>query len=129
MGQTCIGIIHGCISPKGVDWHGEDGERPDFTGVLGRWEKAQKGTSNDQGITTFSDGDEYMVGVLVAVGGSGRDGVAYLGEKCDRLTDFSKSDGAKEARKLWDRFSAWAAKNEKITLPAAELWLVPTETA
>lgn len=119
MGQHSIGIIHGCIAPDGVDWHGEDGSKPDYLGVIGRWRKAEMITRVNQSIETFPDGDKFMVGILVA----------YLGEKCELLTSFAASFGAVKAEKLWDRFARWAEKNENLKLPAAELWIVPTETA
>lgn len=130
MGQTCIGIIVG-VEDKGtrgkIDWTGEDGDG----GLIGDYCKAKRidRYAGKRTVNTFPDGNKSMVGVLAMVGGSGEDGIPYIGEDCMRLAEIADHDGVKAARKEWDKFAAWAKKAKGLDLPTADVWMVPTETA
>ena len=52
-------------------------------------------------------------------------------EKCFPLSEVSTvyEKSIKNAKKLWNRFSAYVSKKEGITLSEATLWLTPCETA
>lgn len=130
MGQRASGILYGCECP--VLPNDEDGEAA--SDLIGRWEKAQgiNWLKRDKpAIRHEADGDIDLFGVWVAVGGSGEDGAPYFLDEAMRLVDVEKAFAKRiaTAKLLWKRFAAWVKKNEKIALPAPELWLTPCETA
>lgn len=131
MGQRAIGLLYGCEAPILPD--DDNGEA--IYWLIDRWEKAKGITwdtkSGKPCIRHEHEGGRDLLGVWVAVGGSGEDGVPYFMEQCLQLGDveatYAKSIA--KAAKLWDRFAKWATKKEKLWLPPPVLWLTPCETA
>jgi hypothetical protein len=129
MGQSATGILYGCEAPEFSN--DDDGEAA--YDVIRRWEKSQgiNWTGGGARVRCESEGDKQLIGIWIAVGGSGEDDAPYFVDGCIRLADFEKHFGKqiKIARALWKRFAKYVAKNEKIDLPAAELWITPCEVA
>ena len=130
MGQRAIGLLYGVEAPKLPVT--EDAPEP-LEDLVDRWAKA-KGIPwcrTGQCIRVESEGGTDLLGVWVAVGGSGEDGVPYFLDNCVRMDKvavvFAKS--ITKAKKLWDRFAAHVQRKEGITLPPAALWLTTCETA
>lgn len=123
MGQSAIGVMYGCRPPEGVDWFGEDPELMfEFQSILG-WSYE----SDFRPVSIEGEDDEPVIGVLVAVGGSGENGAADLWQT-RHLADIATLPEAVKARETWERFVTWC-KERLIELPAADLWIVTTETA
>ena len=128
MGQQASGILYGCEAPE---LPGDDGES--IYDLVTRWENSKPPPPYAGGlrIRIESEGGKTLLGVWVAVSGSGEDNTPYFPDRCMPLGQvvvvYQKSIA--KAKKLWDRFAVWAAKKEGITLPAATLWLTPCETA
>lgn len=130
MGQSAIGIMLGCECPKGMDMYGEDGDEPDYVGVMGRWEKSKAGKRGMK-VRVEGEGGKRIVGVWIAVGGSGEDDAPYLGEEVIAITDIKRhyKGQIRKALARWDQFVAHALSAESYALPHAKLWLVPCEVA
>lgn len=130
MGQHAIGLLYGCDSPELPDPEG-DGEP--HCNLIDRWEKAKKISYHTKGlkIRHESEGGKDLLGVWVAVGGSGEDGAAYLLDECVRFHEVCDvyADDIAKATKLWERFAKWVKAKEGIELPQATLWLTPCEVA
>lgn len=130
MGQMTVGIMYGCESPDLPVT--EDSDEPLYD-LIYRWEQAKRIAWTRKGprIRQNNEGSKTLLGVWIAVGGSGKDDAGYIGDACvpfDSVRDvFAKR--INKAAKLWGRFAAWAAKKEGIELPAAQLWITPCETA
>jgi hypothetical protein len=125
MGQMAIGIIYGCEVPAGL---GAPGEIDFIYTLVETFNKANGLGWTGRHLDTFPDGDLYMAGVLVAIGGSGKDGVKSLWEEW-RVSEIATSEDAAAARALWERFAAWCRAEHGVEWPTAELWIIPTETA
>lgn len=132
MGQTAMGILYGCLVPNCL----KDDDADLVYELLSRWDE-HVGTNwlardelrvrNEWPEGTDTD----LIGVWVAVGGSGEDGAPYLGECALRLKDIRKCY-AKQialADALWQRFVAYCKDVEKIDIPKADLWLISCEVA
>lgn len=130
MGQQANGILYGCECPKLPN--DEDGEG--LSDLVCRWEAAQ-GISwlerDKPAIRHEHEGGVDLLGVWVAVGGSGEDGAPYFLENSVRFAEVEKVFKARitAAKSLWKRFAAWVKKTDGITLHSPELWLTPCETA
>lgn len=130
MGQSAIAVMYGCEVPKNLDLYGENDRKKPGPNLIEGFEKFS-GTgwpARGQRVETFADGARYMVGVLVAIGRSGKIGAADLWEE-RRVSDLATLPEAETARALWDRFVAWCKTEHAIDLPAADLWIVPRQTA
>lgn len=134
MGQMTIGLMLGCEVPKGMDLHGEEGEKPDYKGVIGRWEdkvKRRYGDGKPHLTSNYDeDGTHHLLGIFVAVGASGTDGAAHF-EAAFPVAEIGEHFKKKitAARKLWDQFAAHVAAKEGVVLPEPRLWITPTEVA
>jgi hypothetical protein len=130
MGQMTVGILYGCVAPPMEN----DADGEGLYDLVDRWEKA-KGIkpfdANKAKVRVETEGGKDLIGVWVAVGGSGEDGVPYFVEQAMELGDVSYrfATRIKTAEKLWHRFADWAAKAEGIKLPLPRLWLTPCEVA
>jgi hypothetical protein len=115
--------MYGCRPPEGVDWFGDDPELVfEFQTAIGwRYE------SDFRPVSIEGVDDVPVLGVLVAVSGSGENGAADLWPT-RRFADIASLAETSKARETWERFVAWC-KERQIELPAAELWIVTTETA
>lgn len=114
--------MYGCRLPEGVDWFGDDPLVFEFQSVIGwRYE------SNFRPVSIEGVDDVAVIGVLVAVSGSGKNGAADLWTT-RRFAEIASLAETAKAREIWERFVAWC-KERRIELPAAELWIVTTETA
>jgi len=127
MGQMTAGILYGVEAPKPLD--NLDGEALyDIVEGFNLYAKIDWGKPR---IRVEREGGKTLLGVWVAVGGGGDDGVPYFPDCCTRLKliDDAFDRRASRAKKLWSRFARWLAKKHKIDLPVAELWLTPCEVA
>lgn len=126
MGQSAIGVMYGCRMPEGLDVYGEESNGPDlisgFQDAIG-W----KYESDFRPVSVEGIDDVPVIGVLVAVGGSGEVGAAELW-LTKSFADIALLAETSKARETWERFVVWC-KERQIELPAAELWIVTTETA
>lgn len=133
MGQIANGLLYGAKAPKLKDPTG-DGQYEAAYGLVSRWEKAQKIDwlkRDELRVRIESEGGELLVGVWVSCGGSGEDGTPYFVERAVAVDDIErvyKTDIAR-AKKLWDRFRAWAANTERVKFQSVKLWITPCETA
>lgn len=130
MGQRALGILYGSEMPNLPN--DEDGDAP--YDLIRRWENyAKVDRSSRQGprIRCERESSKELIGVWVAVGGSGEDDAPYLVDEAMRLADVEDAFGKqiKIAEKLWKKFAAWAAKKEAVKLPEPTLWLTPCEVA
>lgn len=130
MGQIANGILYGCKAPEFPG--DEDGE--ELHNIVDRWEKANGFSWRDRGARVRVEGDEEgttVIGVWVAVGGSGEDDAPYFVERCLPLDQVASAYAPRmaEAEALWNRFADHVAATESIQLPAATLWLTPCEVA
>ena len=127
MGQNAIGVMYGCRLPEGLDVSGEESGGPDlichFQEAIGwRYE------SDFRPVSVEGIDDVPIIGVLVAVSGSGEHGAADLWTT-QRLADIAALPEAVKGRETWTRFVAWC-KERGVEVPTeAELWIVTTETA
>jgi hypothetical protein len=132
MGQMVVGILYGVEAPE-VPARGDEDPDEGAGNLVYRWEKAKKITWDKPGpkVRFEREGGVDLLGVWVAVGGSGEDGAPHFLDEAVPLA--SAADLFREriarAEKLWARFAAWAEKNEGLSLPLPKLWLTPTETA
>lgn len=123
MGQSAIGVMYGCRLPEGLDLEGETDLIYEFKQSIG-W----KYDSDFRPVSVEGVDDVPVVGVLVAVSGSGENGAADLWPtRC--FSDIYTLPETLKARETWRRFIAWC-KDRQLKVPAdAELWIVTTETA
>jgi hypothetical protein len=127
MGQQAIGLMYGCKPPKLPT---TDSDEPLYD-LICRFEKSVNFTHGREQLQVRWEIDGDLLGVWVAVGGSGEDGAAYLLEKSMKLDDIKVEfeTEIKAAKKLWDKFSKYVAAKEEIELDDAALWLTPCEVA
>lgn len=128
MGQSTLGILFGYKFPEEPEEVADATER-----LVDAWDKACKfdwRSPEPRVRFEYAESGQALVGIWIAVGASGKDGVPSLGDDAlplDQLTDaFGKR--INEARALWKRFVEYAARDE-IRLPLPRFWLVPTEVA
>ena len=132
MGQTAMGILYGCPVPFCLENDDDDL----VYDLLSRWEEhiGANPLARDE-LHVRSESPEqtntHLLGVWVAVGGSGEDGTPYLGELALRVKDISKSyaEQIALANALWQRFVTYCKDVEKIDIPEAYLWLISCEVA
>lgn len=88
----------------------------------------ETGSDYHTGIATPYDADIPVVGVYVAIGGSGKDGITDLRAfaLASIETEFVKE--IERARKEWRKFAAWMKKRGHV-LDDPELFFTLTETA
>lgn len=130
MGQRAVGILYGCELPEFPN--DDNGEAP--YAIIDRWDKFAKiGISAKEGprIRFEMEGEKDLIGVWVAVGGSGEDDAPYFLDECLRLDQVEKVflERIKECKALWRKFSKYAAKHESLVLGDPSLWLTPCEVA
>jgi len=129
MGQMTVGLLYGCELPK---FPKSMGDEP-VSDLIWRWEKASKikPTSNGPRIRHEWEGGRDLIGVWVAIGGSGKDDAPCFLENAVLLSDLFGlfSNRVSQAQKLWDRFAAYVAEHERISFPLPRLWLTPAEVA
>ena len=132
MGQTAMGILYGCPVPFCL----ENDDADLVYELLSRWDE-HVGTNplaRDE-LRVRSESPEgtntYLLGVWIAVGGSGEDGAPYLGEHALRVKDISKwyAEQIALADALWQRFVTYCKDVEHIDIPEADLWLISCEVA
>jgi hypothetical protein len=113
--------------PENLDVSGDESDGPDL--ILGFQEAVGwKYDSDFRPVSVEGIDDVPVIGVLVAVGGSGENGAADLWST-RRFADIATLAETVKARETWERFVAWC-KDRQVELPAdAELWTVTTETA
>lgn len=127
MGQSAIGVMYGVALPEGLDVYGEDSGGPglilQFQEVIG-W----KYESDFRSVEVEGVDDVPIIGVLVAVSGSGENGAADLWPT-RRFPDIALLPETVKARETWKRFIAWCTEHQ-VEIPLdAEFWIVTTETA
>lgn len=127
MGQSAIGVMYGCRLPEGLDVSGEESDGPDlileFQEAIG-W----KYDSDFRPVSVEGIDDVPVIGVLVAVSGSGENGAADLW-LTRRFADIASLAETSKARETWERFVVWC-KEHQLEIPAdGDLWIVTTETA
>ncbi len=124
MGQSAIGVMYGCLLPEGLDVYGEESDPLyEFQLAIG-W----KYESDFRSVSVEGEDEVPVIGVLVAVSGSGKNGAADLWPT-RRFADIASLAEMAKARETWERFVAWC-KERGLEVPTdAELWIVTTETA
>lgn len=129
MGQMTVGVMLGVAKPKlpaGKFW---------FDGVRDRGYKLGLLSAYPAGSSAEPQCDEQsrVVGILLAVGGSGERGCVDLleGDEPVALSDFAKTVPYKaavtKARKAFDRFARWCRTRHGVKLGRPKLWLVAAE--
>jgi len=121
------GVLYGCEAPGMTTENDEEG----FYGIMDGFNAHAKLGWDHPRVRIEIEGGKSLVGVWVAVGGSGEDGAPYFVEKCVRLDQFASVyvKSVNKAAKLWARFVKYVAKEHQIDLPAATLWITPCEVA
>jgi hypothetical protein len=125
MGQSAVGVVYGCRLPEGIYWYSSELE--DFEhkfGVAIGWNY----DSTFRPVSIEGQDDVPVIGVLVAVSGSGKNGAADLWPTL-RLTDISLLPETVKARATWEQLVAWCKARQLEVPEDAELWIVTTETA
>lgn len=131
MGQRAVGILYGCELPELPN--NDDGEAP--YDLISRWDKFAKINASlgreSPRIRFEREGEKDLIGVWVAVGGSGEDNTPYFLDECCRLDQVEKvfTKQIKACEKLWNKFAKYAAKHESLALDPPALWLTPCEVA
>lgn len=124
MGQAAIGVMYGCRLPEGVDWFSDDLDvEHEFRVAMG-WNY----DSDFRSVSIEGVDDVPVIGVLVAVSGSGENGAADLW-LTRRFADIEALPETAKARETWERFITWCGERQLDISATPELWLVTTETA
>ncbi len=130
MGQMTVGLLYGCQASEIP--HNPDDEEA-FYGIVQNFNNHAKidWTSGKPRVRVESEGDRMLVGVWVAVGGSGEDGCPFFVDACVPVDQIEVVYGASiaKAKKLWTRFAKYLSAKHQIELPAAALWITPCEVA
>lgn len=125
MGQTVTAIMLGCKDGNGVDVFDEKYE----DGMVYAYNnKAFPGYSTKFKLEVTNECDPVVLGFLVMAEHGDDNGVEDMQDRAIPFASVEKHKGYKKALKAWDKFAVWALK-EGVTLPAPELWIVPTEVA
>lgn len=127
MGQSAIGVMYGCLLPEGLDVYGEESDGPD---LISHFQEAigWKYESDFCPVSVEGEDEIPVIGVLVAVSGSGKDGAADLWTT-QRLTELALLPETIKARETWERFVSWCRGRNVEIEGNPELWIVTTETA
>ena len=150
MGQQSHGILYGVERPKDIDFNGDYTD--DYQQCVFPRFKRDKAAEIQEAATrlnlrpwdaenrfvpdmTHDEGDEarHLMGFWVAVGGSGKRSIPYLGTF--PLADLTNgkvkpyASALRNARVRWRRFAKWCAAENIVALPKPQLWLTITETA
>ena len=126
MGQMVIGVLYGCEAPKGVRMFDDDA---DDGGLLERW-----GTESGERyprrfrVDWVHEADKELIGYWVLCEHGDEKGVTSLNGRAIALDSINDSEAHARARFAWERFAKWA-QQRGVQLPAARLWLAPTEVA
>lgn len=127
MGQSAIGVMYGCQLPEGLDVYGEESGGPDLISEFQRvieWEYE----SDFRPVSVEGVDDIPVIGVLIAVSGSGENGAADLWPT-RRFADIAALPEMIKAYETWERFVTWCKKRQVEIPTRADLWIVTTETA
>ncbi len=130
MGQMAVGILYGCEAP---DIPRDEKDEEVFYDIVEEFNilHAKIIDYEKPRIRVEREGNKTLIGVWIAVGGSGEDGAPYFVENCipvDQIeTVYEKS--INKAKKLWARFVKYLYKKHQIELHIATLWLTPCEVA
>jgi hypothetical protein len=127
MGQRSIAIMYAAEVSAGVEFFPKD------TPLIEDFERSK--SEHLRPAYSWPDGDKLLVGYWIAVGGSGEDGVPYLGEQfpLDGIEDVPEyRKRLKVVRAAFDRLALWLAKRgcplRGPEMPGPRLWLTETET-
>lgn len=128
MGQMALGLLYGTVAP--VLTHSGDNEAA-VQSLLDHFHSAVGLPRWPPRVIQAAAGEPALLGVWVALGGSGAPGVAFLAEDPVPLEDVASlyTDATHEARTVWDQFAAYCTAQGQVEVPAARLWLTPTEVA
>jgi hypothetical protein len=128
VGQIATGLLYGCKAPALMNGDDEAVSR-----LIDRWQLSAGIDGRHRGprIRVESEGGQCLIGIWIAVGGSGEDDAPYFLEECVELAQVKLvfADRIAEAAALWKRFAQYAAETEKTKLRKPTLWLTPCETA
>ena len=131
MGQRSIGILYGCEAPH---IPGEQ-DNPEATALLvEEWEGAWGVTYSTKGVRIRheAEGSKVLLGVWIAISGSGKDGAERLLDVTVQMNGYFIGrifpERMKKARELWNEFESWCGAKD-IFFETPRLWLTPTETA
>jgi hypothetical protein len=140
MGQQWVGVLLGCVKPKGLAMRDEEGAKVDGEGLLDRWEalmrKTHKGEfkkdhwkASARRVPDFPSVDEgdSVIGFWVA--GIEEDNTDS-GERMASaaLSAIAKTPRYERALERWNAFAAWA-KDQGVKLPKPKLRHLQTEVA
>lgn len=130
MGQVTLGLLYGCEAPPVETTEEEfwydlaEGFNKEVVGPYD-WRKPTPRVRHE------TEGGKELIGVWVAVGGCGEDGVPYLTEKAMPLDQIAEAfrESVAQAENLWFQFMDHCHKKYGIFLPNPALWLTPCEVA
>jgi hypothetical protein len=128
MGQTTLGLLYGIETPIPQDEG--DPEEDATSGLLDRFHAAADlARWLPRVIQTYEE--PALLGVWIALGGSGAMGIDFLVAQAVPLEALPTyyAEAMAEAQAVWDRFVTYCAAHEQVEIPAARLWLTPTEVA
>ena len=137
MGQGTYGLLYGTRAPEGVVMEA-DCDMGEQAGLLDLWRDTPRGGSTPlragvvEHCADYSGDGARLVGVWIAVGASGVDGVPDLDVTVpvDEL-GITEPYAARLAWAIeeWDRFSVWWAQTQGGEFGAPGLWLTTLEVS
>jgi hypothetical protein len=128
MGQMALGLLYGIAPP--FPPLADDNEAA-MSALLERFHAAAGLARWLPRIVLTPGNTPALLGVWVALGGSGALGIDFLVEQAvplDALPTYY-AEAMAEAKAVWDKFVTYCAAHEQVEIPAAQLWLTPTEVA
>jgi hypothetical protein len=129
MGQRALGLLYGTQAPVLCEDEAEDEAR--YAQLLSRFHAAAGLPYWLPRVFQRREGTHVLLGVWVALGGSGAPGIDFLVEEAVPLEALPAyyAEAMAEATRVWDVFTKYCARDEQLEVPGARLWLTPTEVA
>jgi hypothetical protein len=127
MGQIALGLLYGIEAPA----LNNDDDDP-LDNLIERFHHAAALPAYPRTIEVhFDEGETELIGIWIAVGGSGEPGVAFFVEEAIPLAQLPTryAEAIRTAAQVWERFSIYCTAHEQLTLAQPILWITPTEVA
>lgn len=146
MGQSTYAIMYGVLEEElPPNAFGEDDSGYQENKLVAAWQThcqpkieaydqrhPRKSWADPRGYDVYVPQSPYegleMIGFYVAIGGSGKPGIAELDGFVLADAKAAYPDHYKSARRRWNRFAKWARSNG-YNMPRARLFLTVAETA
>lgn len=129
MGQECFGIMYGCE----YDFRVAQGDSPENDAAFEAIYDAANYYDGPVPAATEHRGGTELIGLWVAVGGSGVKGAAPFHTAAipftERQVEAEFPEQVKAAKKAWPAFAAHVEVKTGLKLGEPRLWLTTTETA